>query len=248
MERYVDERWYNPAVASPAALSCKTLDSINYETGANPPPDEDFRWILNLEGINFHEKELRPAVFGSQNVIRLRGGEYFFRTAVRANNDFIFKRSGGGKDPKDFRRIGAIARASLFLANNQGVKLSWQDGTQEEDRVLTLTKATGSTYEIYIENTPLYRNAPNPNQSQFPEFDELIEYYRVVTEILPTTLGTSPARFKLIPTRSPIVPLVEGESAPDSGLAGSDAGELREAQKGSPAIPCQVMTLDGPSN
>lgn len=239
----------NPVPASPAAWKCITLDSINYESGASEPqnpPDADFRWILNLEGVNFHEKELEPPVFKSHHVIRLRNGEYFFRTAVRSNNDFVFRRTGGGKAPKDFRRIGAIASASVFLDTNQSVVLRWQDGTQEEDRTLTLTKAAGSTYEIYIENSPLYQDPTR--DADLPNRDELVEYYKVIPEIPPPVPGEPPARFKFVPTH-PVNPnSAAGESATEPDRTGSDAAAPSSGQRGSPSIPCQVITLDGRSN
>lgn len=216
-------------VGSPKAWKCLTLDSINYESGEAPPnnpPDEDFRWILNLEGVHFHEKDLDPPIFKSQNVIRLKGGEFFFQTAARTNRDFLFRRTDGGKSPKDFRRIGAIAKASVFLDRNQSIVLSWQDGTREQDRVLTLTKSDNCTYEIYIDNSPLFQETPIP--ADLPKCEELIEYYKVIPEIPPTVPTMPPQRFKLTPT-------------PDDPLPGA-------GQAGSPSIPCQVLVLDGRTN
>ncbi len=221
----------NPVAPSPAAWKCITLDPIDYETGNAPPPrDQDFRWILNLEGTQFHERELNSPLFNSQHVIRLRGGEYFFRTAARASAQFVYKRSGGGKGDKTFRRIGAIASASVFLDTNQSVVLRWQDGTQEEDRVLTLTKTPDTTYEIYIENTPLFQVTPPP--AELENRDELIEFYKVIQAIPPVPPLT---RFKFAP------------DIPEDGLGPeSDSAHPIESEKGSPSIPCQVMRLDGP--
>lgn len=224
----------------PIAWKCITLDPIDYTTGDGPPkgpPDEDFRWILNLEGGLFHGRELNPAVFGTQHVIKLQGGQYFFQTARKSDGRLSYIRTGGGKPDMTFKKIGAIARASVFLLENQGVMLSWQDGSQEEDRVLTLTKSTqGSTYEIYIENTPLYEDL-DPS-SDLSKHDELIEYYKVIPEI------PQSARFKFAPP-PPHPRIVNGESAPDSDTVDSAGNEPPEA--GSPSIPCQIMTLDGPA-
>lgn len=234
----------SPAVASPAAFKCVTLDPVNYETGEGAP-DNDFRWILNLEGPLFHERELNPSIFGTQHVIKLQGGEFFFQTALRADSRLDYVRKGGGKTDLRLKRIGAIASASVFLAANQSVVLRWKDGTQEADRVLTLTKsAQGATYEIYVENTPLYTELDPSNPSVH---DELIEYYKVIPEIPPMPMS---ARFRLEPS----FPTFEGESAPGPSPAGSGEyrpsesgeGEPPEGEEGSPSIPCQVMTLDGP--
>jgi hypothetical protein len=215
-----------PNVASPAAFGCRTFDTINYESGLGPPnnpPDEDFRWILNLEGPLFHERELNPAIFGSHQVIRLVGGEYFFQTAARASGQLEYVRSGGGKSDATLRRIGAIASASVFLGANQSVVLRWQDTTQELDRVLTLTRAQGVTYEIYISNTPLYEEL-DP-QADLSHRDELIEYYKVVSEISRTPPPPDGPRFQLVPRIVPVAHPLE---------------------TGSPSIPCQVINLNGP--
>ena len=214
----------NPVVASPATWNCRTFDPIDYVMGTNPPPDEDFRWILNLEGPQFHERELNPPIFNSHHVIRLRGGEYFFRTAMRADARVEHKRKGGGKNEKTFRRIGAIASASVFLVENQSVRLRWQASTREGDHSVSLQKAQNATHEIYINNAPLYIDTPT--QGEHPEFDELIEYYKVISEIPQTPPGT---RFQLVPNVT--APL------------GSVGGE-----EGSPDIPCQIMRLDGSTN
>ena len=205
-------------MAAPAAFKLVTLDPIDYVNGTGTRED-DFRWILNLEGGLFHGDELNPPIFPSQNVIKLHDGEYYFRTAARSEPRYQYRRMNGGKPETIFRFIGAIASASVFLQENQGLVIRWQDGTQERDRTLTLSKMADTVYEVYIENTPLFLD--EPRQADLPNFDELVQYYKVIPQIPPTPNR----RFKLVP-------------------------ELRpgEADQGSPEIPCQVMTLDGPGN
>jgi hypothetical protein len=211
---------------TPAAFKCIKMVGgvpvpIDYTSGAGEPPDQDFRWILNLEGPQFHRRELTPPVFNSHHVIRLRGGEYFFRTAARADARVEHKRREGGQGPVTFRRIGVIASASVFLAENQSVRVRWQSPTREGDHLVQLQKAANTTHEIYINNAPLFLDTPT--QGEHPEFDELSEYYKVIPEIPPTPPGT---RFQLVPNI--VAPL---------GLGGLESG--------SPDIPCQVQRLDG---
>jgi hypothetical protein len=201
-------------MAQPSAFKLVTLEPIDYEHGTGR--EDDFRWILNLEGGLFHGEELHPAVFPSQNVIRLQEGEYYFRTAARSEPRYQYRRMNGNKPEFVFRTIGGIASASVFLQENQAVVLRWQDGTRERDRTLTLSKMADTFYEIYIENTPLFLD--EPRQADLPNMDELAEYYKVIPQI-----PAGNRRFKLVPELYP-----------------------GEGDRGSPDIPCQVMTLDGP--
>ena len=199
-----------PAANTRAAWACVGTDALNFETGAGRY-DEDFRWIMNLEGNLFHnDKQLNPAVFGTTDTIKLQGGEYFFRTGFRSPHRLRYERRGGGKAPLNLRRIGAIAQASVYLIQNQSLVLRWNDGVR--NRTLTLTKSTeGATYEIYVQHTPLFMN-----DGEQLGHDELGEFYRVIPEV---SMGD---RFTFRTADEP------------------------QGEKGTPNIPCQVMTLDGP--
>lgn len=205
--------------AAPAAFKMITLDPIDYTNGTGSQED-DFRWILNLEGGLFHGTDLNPPIFPGQNVIKLQGGEFYFRTAARSEPRYQYRRSGGGKTETTFRTIGVIATASVFLGADQAVVMRWQDGTRQDDRVLTLSKAANTVYEIYIENTPLFMDPPR--DSDLPNFDELVEYYKVIPEIP----MSATRRFRLLP----------------------EPFDTGDGDHGTPTIPCQVMTLDGSGN
>jgi len=200
----------SPPADTRAAWKCISPDPVDHVTGDGAPTD--FRWMLNLEGRLFHDMDLRPNIFDTQHTIKLQNGEYFFFTARRSHDRLNFVRKEGGKSDLILKRIGAIARASVFLVQDQSVLLKWNDGVQE--RICTLTKSlAGATHEIYIENTPLFIQ---PNPMDLSQFEELTHYYKVIPEI------SAGARFKLEPMP----------------IAGGDVG--------SPDIPCQPMTLDGP--
>jgi hypothetical protein len=203
-----------PAVAS-AAFKLVGNEPIDYENPASAAED-DFRWILNVEGPLFHNAVLNSPVFGAfagQNVIRLRGGEYYFKTAAMASPRYQYRRRGGNKPDVVIGAIGCIASASVFLPENKSLVMKWQDDTREGDRTLSLGKAEDTTYEVYIENTPLCLD--RPREAQLPLMDEFKEYYKV----LDVPVGD---RFSVVP-------------------------ELRPAlQEGTPEVPCQVVTQDGP--
>jgi hypothetical protein len=182
----------NPPATTQAAWSCEGTDTLDYVNGVGQF-EEDFRWILNLEGNLFHDRDLTPSVFGTTDMIRLRNGEFFFRTAFRSPQGFRYERRGGGKGPADLRKIGAIARASVFLVEHQGVVVRFNDGVQE--RALTLTKGQpGTTYEIYIQHTPLFIQ-PGAATGH----DELAQFYRVIPEIP----GTGRFTFAVVDERPP---------------------------------------------
>jgi hypothetical protein len=217
----------NPSAANPAAFKCtqRGVATVDYTSGASIPSDEDFRWILDLESSQFHGQVLNVPIFDSHHVISLRGGEYYFRTATRADARTVHKRVGGGKDPVTFRRIGVIASASVFFApdqENHAVRMTWQSPTRSGDATVTLNKAANTTHEIYINNTPLFldsaRELADPESGELLEFEELKDCYKLVTGVL------TPNQFKLIPT------LLRDGSEP--------------GQEGSPDIPCQIHRLD----
>lgn len=203
-----------PAPIVPAAFKLVASDEpINMEDKNSAPPD-DFRWILNVEGPLFHQRPLNFPGFASQNVIRLRRGEYYFKTAAHPSDRLLYDRRGGGKPNVTFDTIGSVASASVFLAEDQTLMMRWRDGTRDEDRVLRLEKADNTRYEIYIENTPLFLDTPT--EPELPGLDEFIHYYKVLD--VPEA-----DRFSLTP-----------KLRPDPG------------QFGTPDVPCQVLTEDGP--
>ncbi len=207
------------APVAPAAFKLVSNGPINFED-ANSTTEDDFRWILNLEGDQFHDAVLNAPVFESQNVIRMRGGEYNFKTAARPDLRLRYRRRGGNKPEKTMAAIGAIACADVYLVNDQRLVMKWQDGTQERDRTLSLPKIAETTYEIYIENTPLFLDSPVG--AAVADREEFKEYYKLFPGVPAVPLGN---RFALVPEVfvDPLNP-----------------------QMGSPEIPCQVVTLDGP--
>lgn len=216
----------------PNAFKFVSSAQIDHANG-DSAPEEDFRWIINLEGGLFHGDEITSTVFGTQHVIRLEGGEYYFYTARRARPGLKFERKGGGKKDKTFRRIGSVIGARVFLNDNQSVVMRWSDGVQEDECVLTLSKPqSGVSHEIYIENSPLYE--PPTTLRNRPRHSELLEYYKVI----PGIIGA--ARFNLEPSEE-VTPGLSDEGAPfSSGSAKYDS------ERGSPSIPCQSVVLDGP--
>ena len=198
-------------VVAPAAYKVVTDAPIDFSNPLSTRA-EDFRWILNVEGPMFHNKALNPPGFASQNVIRLRGAEYYFRTAARPHKKLQYHRSGGVLDNATFSTIGSVASASVFLDPAQSLVMQWQDGRREEDRFLPLEQSDDTRYEIYIENTPLCLD--KPGEQDLARMDEFVHYYKILDV-------PADERFSVVPSFVP-------------------------GQAGSPDVPCQVVTGDGP--
>jgi hypothetical protein len=176
-----------------AVWKCIGDDPLDLENGIGRW-EEDFRWILNFEGPNFHNQPLDPNVFNTQHVIRLQKGEYFFRTAFRSEG-LKYTRTRDGENDAVFRGIGAVARASVFLERDQSVVLNWTDGS--EPRQLFLTRGLpGITYEIYVHNTPPFQPPP-PDPDDLSAYEELVQYYKIIPGI------DSAQKFKLVPSNDP---------------------------------------------
>lgn len=191
----------NPVATTQAAWSCEGTDMLDYVNGTSRYP-EDFRWVLNLEGNLFHDRELNPSVFDTTDMIRLQNGEFFFRTAFKSPDRLKYQRRGGNKDPLDLRGIGAIARASVFLVEHQNVLVTWNDGTG--DRVLTLTKSAGFTYEIYVQHTPLFVQPGDATAH-----DEMTQFYRIIPEV------AGGDRFTFAVVDAPLGPIPPDKGSPD---------------------------------
>ncbi len=160
----------------PLAWNCisETAPDTNSGLTTALSSEQDFRWILNLEGNLFHNSTLSCPLFQNrQHVIRLQHGEYFFRTGVRAPAGLKYTRRPPPQNPPEFRRIGAIARASVFLNPSESIVIAWNDGTGE--RELPLGSVPNGFHEIYVEHTPLFLD-PNVAIGH----DELAEYYKVL--------------------------------------------------------------------
>lgn len=187
--------------------------------------DDDFRWILNLEGHLFHGRRLSVDTTGTRPGIIIHNGVYFFYTARKKAGPII--RTGGvtsAGDPQPnvpLTGMSTTAGASLSL-DTQQASVMWRDagGT---DRTLPLRKIAGVSYEIYIDNSPLFEE-PGAGQTH----SEFKEYYEVLN--VPEN-----ERFELI------VP-VDTSAPGGGGLAKFNIKNIAAT----PDIPCQTIVLETP--
>jgi hypothetical protein len=138
----------------------------------NPASDgapEDFRWIVNLEGSLFHGHPLTVNTNATRPGITIKNGIYYFHTAARKTGPIT--RTGGGEVDQELTAIASIAAASLSLGSQPAV-VTWTRGTSH---TLKLHKVAGTSYEIYIDNSPLFMDPGSPPHN------ELHEYYGVLS-------------------------------------------------------------------
>lgn len=204
---------------TPVAYKHTPATPPDFDTGQGV--DTDFRWVMNLEGALFHERQLDSDVFRTQHHILLRGGEYFFHTADRTSGLPIV-REGGGKPERPLASIASIVGANLYLHEGQCFVVRWNDGRKEQ--TLPLEKpAAGIVHEVYVENSPLFEEQSAPQRHS-----ELRAYYQIIK-------GHGSAEFNL---------RMDGEVEP-ANCDVSAAPAKFSPRDGSARIPCQSITLDG---
>jgi len=137
----------------------------------------------------------------------------------------------GGVLKKTLTAITSIIGANLSFDNNRKLKLTWREN--ERDNELLLNKPqTGSSHEIYINNSPLFVH---------PLLDiphsELAQYYRVLPGIPEGEQFSLEYPFQLL------------DPGRKSEFVDSQGGTAKfESRRGSPTIPCQSVVLESPSN
>ncbi|HEX8173498.1 MAG TPA: hypothetical protein VF543_00095 [Pyrinomonadaceae bacterium] len=214
-----------PSVANPVVY--KFQPSLAFDAVLGNGHAKDFRWIINLEQL--HEKPLTVDHTKTRPGIVIAGGVYYFYAAQRKLGPVELKQNGVTK--KTLSAVASIIGANLYLARGQEIILTWRDNGK--DNRLPLKKPqTGSSHEIYINNSPLFEE-----QTMGGSHSELKEYYGVLPDV-PTE-----EQFNL---EYPFQSL-----DPDSKnmLIASQGGSLKfESVTSTPTIPCQSVVLDPPSN
>jgi hypothetical protein len=92
-----------------------------------------------------------------------------------------------GSKPKDLAEIASILGANIYLNPKEKVTLTWKQSGK--NLKLDLEQSNDFTYEIYINNEPLYED----DSATAPTHDEFEEYYSILPDI--TKLSE---QFKLI--------------------------------------------------
>jgi hypothetical protein len=183
--------------------------SFDNPLGVGAP--DDFRWIVNLEGRLFHKRPLSVDTTGTRPGITVENGIYYFYTARKKTGRIT--RTGGGEPDLDLTGIASTVGANLSIGANP-VVLTWHKGT---NHMLELDRVAGTSYEIYIDNSPLFLDL----EDEATHHSELNEYYDVLPGV-----GT---RFDL-------------DFHPVSLVGSAKFNTIRST----PNIPCQSIVLETP--
>jgi hypothetical protein len=159
---------HTPPLPSDTPLS-GYQDTEDFDRVNDKGDPEDFRWIVDLEGAEFHRKRLNPKRDGFKSKLTLTHGIFY---TVRKTRRHYGRLTLGG--PDDLRFLGK-------LAHNVGVDIQIRD---DDGKVIIKNRGAasglelprplpegerdvlGCTYEIIVENAC----EPNPRTSDFPLF------------------------------------------------------------------------------
>jgi hypothetical protein len=144
-------------------------------TGA-PQPDgsETFRLAIDLESTMFHGKSIEVDEGGRPSILLNSG---IFYAAERTMPQMVINLKRGGS----VQQLGSFANligANISLGDKETLTIRWLDVGVV--RALQLKRKEGSTYEIYINNDPLFVD-PEAGEAH----DEFKEYYKILDSIPP---------------------------------------------------------------
>jgi hypothetical protein len=210
------------ATSQPAAYKYVPSPRFNPINPTGDEQDDDFRWVINLEGSNFHGRPLSVDTHKTRPGILIEGGVCYFYTALLRQGSIGVTQGGANRPP--LQGLAAIIGANLYLDNGSEAVVTCH--AAGGDFVLPLgAPGGGVSYEIYIDNSPLFEDASSGHTHS-----ELKEYYGVIQGV------PSGEQFNL----------VFPNLAPDLQREGGEVrGSLKFNNVGSARIPCQSITLDG---
>jgi hypothetical protein len=202
-------------------------------TSATGGDESDFRWIINLEGSLFHRAPLSVVEGRTRPGVLLTDGDFCFHAAARLVRPIAITRNG--TTTSQIAAMASIIGASLHLEDGTEAVLSWRAaGGASWDYPLEKPTAPDVTYEIYIDNSPLFEpqtGGGGASHSEMPEYYGVIrdEHGRDIPPeqqfdlaFLPTTATTG------------------GDAGPFVPPRGSTKFDLRCC----PRIPCQSVVLE----
>lgn len=228
----------NP-VDKPSVSKYVPISGLNpFVTDPTDENEQDFGWILNLSSKDYHARptsehyEVKPnlgvKLSGTRPGAVIKGGHCILYAAslVRSENTTMIVTQGEfGQDPRELKALAGLVGANLYFDDGRTVTITCE-GIDGDLILEKLPLECEASYEIYIENTPLFEKSP-PNDRH----DELEEYYKVIRK------GGNDGRD---------IPTDEQFRLKFTALG----GELPCSVKGDPIvgsarIPCMSVVIDG---
>lgn len=179
----------------------------------SPPPDDDFRWVVDLQSDEFHGKDLTPRLEHFSPVLIVKHGEFYTAELSRS-----LKRIKGNGAKESFGKIATVIGADIFLDENSEAVLKLGNGSNNV--YLSLRKEAETSYEIFIDN--LCPEPADPSVTTNLESSDFSLYYDAL--ILPD----GQKEHKLVVDDSEgAFPEVDTDENPCSGTFLGDTGTLR---------------------
>ena len=138
-------------------------DAGQFNRMANPPSDEDFRWILDLENAEFPyvdiEKNFKVNRTKLKRVVKITSGEFYTRL-----KSSVLRRSENGGTPVDFGAVGGVMGLAIPV-NSGGAKL--------------LNPAGDALFTFSSDANVMYEFANSPADTETTPVDHFHHYYDI---------------------------------------------------------------------
>lgn len=167
----------DPPIHGMAIAVERNPKGIRAYDGEPGPEGESFNLAINLDGQDFHNGSTgqidklngRPSILLNDAVLY---------TADKTSPQLTIDLKRNGQQVRTLEPFASLIGGNIYLDEGDSVSVRWMaQGMLEE---LKLAKSTtGSSYEIYIVNDPLYES----NALFIPAHDEFKEYYKLCPEV-----------------------------------------------------------------
>jgi hypothetical protein len=152
----------------------------------------DYRWIINLEGPEFHDRSLRlrPDGVGYRTRIFVQGGRFY--ADIKTVENYRRDKVGNPDNRLDLYKLGLVAGINLPRVGLRSISIQNDDG-----QPTVLTPEQGIRYELRFTHTP----PPDVNVNTVAE-PHFRHYYMVLKD------DDSDTQFEVLERNRPAIPLV----------------------------------------
>lgn len=138
----------------------------NPEAGVDPKTKSVFR-LLDVDPL------------GGLPSILINDGTFYTAAKTRDEFELILQKPDGSSERLE--PFASLIGADIELEPGTSVAVRWRQ--QGRKQRLSLTRAKGISYEIYIVNDPLFESVAISKSDQDPKHDEFREYYKILHRV-----------------------------------------------------------------
>lgn len=148
-----------------------------FDRDSNNNDARDFRWSVDLERLDPQQPALVLDDGGIHPGIIVKDGLFF---AARLTDPSVVQVQliSPTNQPEAFRRVASVIGANIYLPKDSRLVLKWSEDDADQSLVLAKPEA-GTSYSIYVDNSPALMTNGQPTHSEF------LEYYRVIQNVPP---------------------------------------------------------------